>query len=421
MGMSKIKTAQRFHFTCQRVCSSPLDALVSNRDQVVQEIALSVSNTCLWGSYEIALCVILRVFSWLGSTRLLHLDRRLREDRAFGNCVGLSRFEADTGESGRWPALRSLLMLHSLRDATDPRDAVYALIGLTQWGRDRTEIPALLRPDYKKSVPKVFRDATRCAVQEDRSLRILHYVDHGSEVLLHPGGFCSWAWEASVDWNSNEDTSVFLSDMYSPPLIDAPEFAESLDDPDSLILRGFVTDVVESTTVVHMHRDLRHEKNLEAIIQGLLQRGLRSHADVALTLTAGTCWDDSGAERWRDNEEAEQSLRALLAFMQRDGDDPERVTSDLMGLAGGFWYSIWHAARNRRLFHVESGFKLGLGPRAVMQGDIIAVLHGSHFPFVLRRIAGSVEYQLVGTAYFADYPSVHDLEATHQLETFHLR
>jgi hypothetical protein len=66
-------------------------------------------------------------------------------------------------------------------------------------------------------------------------------------------------------------------------------------------------------------------------------------------------------------------------------------------LAGRYWRLMVNRCSNRRLFATEKGY-LGLGPAAILTGDIIAVILGLDTPLVLRR-SGVDGYQIVGEAY----------------------
>jgi len=58
-------------------------------------------------------------------------------------------------------------------ETTEPRDKVYALLGLLG---DAHSLPALLTPDYSKSLAQVYRDAPRAAIVESNSLSMLYWV-----------------------------------------------------------------------------------------------------------------------------------------------------------------------------------------------------------------------------------------------------
>jgi hypothetical protein len=66
-------------------------------------------------------------------------------------------------------------------------------------------------------------------------------------------------------------------------------------------------------------------------------------------------------------------------------------------LAGRYWRLMVNRCSNRKLFATEMGY-LGLGPAAILTGDIIAVILGLDTPLVLRR-SGVDGYQIVGEAY----------------------
>ncbi|KAF1351691.1 hypothetical protein EJ07DRAFT_159228 [Lizonia empirigonia] len=68
----------------------------------------------------------------------------------------------------------------------------------------------------------------------------------------------------------------------------------------------------------------------------------------------------------------------------------------------GFAQRFGHAATHRRFF-VTAGGRWGLGPDAMREGDVCAVLGGADVPFVLRRVGGDEggrgEFRLVGQVY----------------------
>ena len=56
----------------------------------------------------------------------------------------------------------------------------------------------------------------------------------------------------------------------------------------------------------------------------------------------------------------------------------------------------------RRLFTTESGF-LGLGLRGVEPGDQVWLLTDAHTPFLLRPVANSDTFALVGECFMLDF------------------
>ncbi|KAK0893582.1 hypothetical protein LTR02_012734 [Friedmanniomyces endolithicus] len=89
-------------------------------------------------------------------------------------------------------------------EARDPRDYVYALLGLTHQNiaRSQSEEARSVRGtamyiDYSKSVTRVFQDATRCILNRDRRLNILTYSRRRGASRLKLD-LPSWV----VDWSS---------------------------------------------------------------------------------------------------------------------------------------------------------------------------------------------------------------------------
>jgi hypothetical protein len=55
----------------------------------------------------------------------------------------------------------------------DPRDEVYALLGLTSWSTYRKKFSAELEPDYTLPIGECMRNATLAAIGEETSLECL--------------------------------------------------------------------------------------------------------------------------------------------------------------------------------------------------------------------------------------------------------
>lgn len=68
--------------------------------------------------------------------------------------------------------LTTLLLRTQYRQCTDPRDRVFGILSLVN-KEDEYSPETLLEVDYRKPCLEVMRDATRYAIQEMTSLRIL--------------------------------------------------------------------------------------------------------------------------------------------------------------------------------------------------------------------------------------------------------
>ncbi|KAI1123992.1 hypothetical protein F5Y10DRAFT_285488 [Nemania abortiva] len=87
-----------------------------------------------------------------------------------------------------------LLLIAQYRECSDPRDKVFAILSMA--GKESSyspEIP-LLEIQYRKPCHEVMRDATRYAIQELNTLKMLVRVSHrGTGQGLNLDGYPSWA------------------------------------------------------------------------------------------------------------------------------------------------------------------------------------------------------------------------------------
>lgn len=92
------------------------------------------------------------------------------------------------------PKEELLTLLHQFRswEASDPRDKVYAILGLSSDGRESSE----LRPDYDLPVAQVYRNVAEYMLSRYGSLAILTYAMPKQEPPPppKPDGLMSWMW-----------------------------------------------------------------------------------------------------------------------------------------------------------------------------------------------------------------------------------
>jgi len=81
--------------------------------------------------------------------------------------------------SDHQPALLDLLSTFSVFKATDPRDKLYAIIGLSKEGQNLEKYP-LIKPDYRKTVVQTYIDLVRQLISAPRGQG---YGDGGLDVL----------------------------------------------------------------------------------------------------------------------------------------------------------------------------------------------------------------------------------------------
>lgn len=292
--------------------------------------------------------------------------------------------EAPHGERFR---LLELLMFFRRYNATDPRDKIYAITGLTT--RDAGLKISL---DYSCSVEDVYL-ATAAAIIANGELDILS--------ACQPRGRYSRSLPSWVpDWSAKSDVRIGLL-FYSAA---ANYVRAEQDSSDSKVLcncnrhlrvSGIIVDVVKKTL-----DDLKR-MSITRYLRRL--RDLLSNASIKERYGEGPgealCRTTIGNQMpreyhgWRraeysDVEALMEALTISVTHMSVKIPDPVQRT-----------FEIFQASKT--LFYTSQGY-IGLGPDDIRTGDFVVVLSGARIPHILRKWHGGQEgrrYNLVGDAY----------------------
>ena len=117
---------------------------------------------------------------------------RLRAFQGALEAIQRIRLSWESLENGRLHTLLSVLLAFRDFEATDPRDKVFALLGLVQ----NTGHSSLLLPNYKEPVAKVYEDVVHYHIQSNGNLDILSAAGFSK---LSVNELPSWA----PDWRKN--------------------------------------------------------------------------------------------------------------------------------------------------------------------------------------------------------------------------
>jgi hypothetical protein len=176
--------------------------------------------------------------------------------------------------------------------------------------------------------------------------------------------------------------------------------------PGVLGIRGACVDSIRELANVH----LNHEEHARMTKDYLLERR-RLHAEesdaIMRRITSYPSGEDLGEVHWR-------TLICNVAF------DLTRAPAEYadsyqawrrIHRRAGLWASGTDFALAERFGEVISGYNsdkifgatekgyVGMFPRAARAGDLVYVLFGGDFPFLLRKIKRPGHYQLVGQCY----------------------
>ncbi|KAK4926550.1 hypothetical protein LTR49_006484 [Elasticomyces elasticus] len=424
----------------------------------VQEVVASSAAVARCGDLEIPFADIVGAASIVHKFRDGMVTGRPLE---FWNTVALQKY-------AEWPlspregsigVLEKALMAARDFESTDPRDKVFALLGLvseskgwfvepssidsigvklirqaastiTQLVSGKGYTPKQLKIDYRKSVMEVYRDVTRFILRKaPRVADILCQAHH----LTDPGERKYWpSWVP--DWSRKRNTAVLggmgvftADDMW----LEQEDKGLSPTHHDTLFLGGFGFDRIIRVTEV-LECDIQDALELDILWLQLFDiafleswqepyplAGMEETRGMAFLRTVmvgelglilydglmGELWSAASATNTlklpRDYTRAENDGSAcMMNLIQCDHPGMARLAQKAQGgIAAHFDRIAKSLGYGRRLFLTEYG-RLGLGPRVSRPGDAVTVLYGGRMPFVLRQ--QGAHHLLIGDAYLRD-------------------
>lgn len=266
------------------------------------------------------------------------------------------------------------------RDATDPRDKVFAILGLV--GENYSD--TLPNIDYSKSIEEVYREVASLIITKEKSLDILL----AASGLDNVGKLPTWV----PDWRrkANEyrpalfvNASLMRIQSYHAGSTDAVYFhghgysASGDMGPQVLFHNNSILQVraVVFDSIAEVSKDFD---------SGLSAANIIEHARVVIrnSRTIGSLSSKNAT-----SDEELMKILSAGSFI-----DPRSLRSESM--------VIENVMRLRRFFITNDGH-LSIGPSRLQAGDVISIIAGCSFPMVLRSV-GSY-FSLIGEAYSKAY------------------
>ncbi|KAJ5538215.1 hypothetical protein N7494_007694 [Penicillium frequentans] len=288
--------------------------------------------------------------------------------------------------------------------ATDPRDKVYAILGLLEG--------ELMRVDYTLSTAEVYRRFTQAVIEKDKSLDLLYHLG----VHRNVAGLASWV----PDYTSKSEPTI------SQPLNQLFPYDNSSERSTYWEFQGF--NLVASghylDTILEIGEELARdpstnlgeEKYFAAVFAGweslatqLERKSLHTFiSDVFLeTLTADLRLPGSSPLAWPFYAwylvygtgtllRADPRFFAIMEALSHCVVRPY-TAEDMKEDVDAFFTEMKDAAYGRRFFITENG-SMGLAPPSAQRGDQIISLVGGDKPFILRS-GDQSRFSLVGHGY----------------------
>ena len=245
-------------------------------------------------------------------------------------------------------------------EATDPRDKVYALLGLA------SDIPsdAEFGPDYASSVAQVYQDLVRFVVTKDRNLDILRACQTPRPEHKLP----SWV----PDWSVAVPLQVLQSFSSTYPARasgDSVAVTQFLNNSSILVVEGICADIIVE--------DSEYDSGIT--FPAPLKAGLERLTELILE----KCFEMV--------DEHGSMLRAALGIKQ---EGPSVPSSAVRHMEDTFSSN----PRSISSFSTRNGLH-GTTQASPIAGDLVCVLLGASVPFILRP--RNDHYQLIGEAQVA--------------------
>ncbi|KAF2446575.1 HET-domain-containing protein [Karstenula rhodostoma CBS 690.94] len=314
----------------------------------------------------------------------------------------------------RFDDLFEMIHRYRLRQATNPRDKIYGLLGLCEHGR----LPVSEICDYGIPIPQVFSTLTQELVLDAKGLRPLTVSPRQQPSESTPN-IASWALDLAFTSPKHSPDVYYLMHGYDEYRADeglGPIDLKAIETEigqrrltltgvhvDVIVQtqNGFLTDKVSDTWPVSTTEPLLHDWYAAAVGCPFSNHDLAGSASREL-------YPESTYNR------AEAFAKLVLGDVVRDGaQQPGRKAND------NDVYDVWEIMRgkatcvendtrntiygmmaNQNMFVTETGL-MGQGHMETEVGDQVWIFRGGKVPFVVRppKVEGEDGYTFVGQCY----------------------
>ncbi|EPE30488.1 hypothetical protein GLAREA_03455 [Glarea lozoyensis ATCC 20868] len=387
------------------------------RKWVIQEAVLSRSCEIIWQNCSIS-------WYWVGLAAAIIRNQNIENlfisepsNTGICNAYLIFRLSSHEGLPSVQLTFLQLLRLTATFQATDPRDSIFALLGIQTKDHHPQNSPLFLA-DYTLDTETLFRKVAEKFMDHPEPLKFLVNTESWTKTgATRNKEYITDSKPSWVPiWGKNAGFMLApwsLQDGFHPAR--GLDFQRQItEDTSHLVVRG-----IGITTVL-----CREDENLRDSVWDLLTCGMFKVVSLEIlelfsrTLTCGRnayggrerevhallshfaaflCANkDTSIDKIETSKANEHLDISVLNALAKDGD------------AKAFEAVASNVCQNSRLFLTVSGH-IGLGPRQIGSGDVICVLGGADMPFALRRQDGC--YTLVGDCYIDDVMEGQAVEA----------
>ncbi|KAJ5063063.1 heterokaryon incompatibility protein-domain-containing protein, partial [Bipolaris maydis] len=361
------------------------------RAWVVQEVCLASEKIIMCGQYQVDWKRFMNAIEY-GKLED-KFDSRIAGicDEPFEGLQSIKELEDKPLEGNTAGQLLRLLSALRPRLATNPRDKVFAIMGLLKGNRQDLHIVV----DYTASVNEVYRATAVEILRGTSNLDIFSHCIHNDAPSEEEASLNSWV----PDWNNSET-------MYMPLIrtgfdelrryeasLDSIAHAQFYDEPDVMGVTGQLLDVIAEYSdllIVPDDADWNAQPSKKMFWQTLCTGLLDPEGEEKI---------ETLFRQWRAQLSPISGLRKMKV-------SKFPTLFKTLGLMGYFW-ATWKSygafsemiphTKGRRLGRTKSGW-LCLLPAHVKAGDKLILLKGATVPFIVRQRKDGY-WLLVGDAY----------------------
>lgn len=317
--------------------------------------------------------------------------------------------------------LKRLLPAFRSRKATNPRDKVYALLGLSEVDIDGTG--DRFEVDYTKDVKAIFTYTARMLIKgtlprpSQANLDVLLHARRSTCRCLDDSEPQADDWPSWVpDWRRHLGRGCEWGigshfeewqDEYSAGA-HTEEEAETLSDPFTLRARGTIVGrAVYVSPHSHFgdivqHGNMREARDLYLGMVSSYPTGQAADEAFAMTMLGGVL-PESIADKEISVQQYTNSYLGWLDAINMPHDTPEEEALRLekameyrdLGFDNDWGQSVHRAYCERRWYALDTGH-VGLGNHHMQEGDVVAKLVGLSGPCVLRPLENGAGYRFIG-------------------------
>ncbi|KAK2774136.1 heterokaryon incompatibility protein [Colletotrichum kahawae] len=404
------------------------------RSWIIQEIALPPSGLILCGDQQVPLDAFDAAITAVYFCKVGRFPKKMPQWQDFGAGLDNNAFHL-RGLIARRQRRRGQdlnlaeFLLSELRSApdrpfyaaTDPRDIIFGVLGIAA-----DTVPLHLRPDYSKTTPQVYAEATRAMIEQGTHYR-LEYCTFPKDTPDLPSWVPDWRRVGlkGVEINPMSYRDLFRSsgDRFQPKPRDLCESNHRV-----LRRRGCLVDTVSSVFQIGLFEGRKQTLSDALISERSRSWALRSimdfsmpflkspAAEIRLWRTMVSDWmgisrcssefDVLSVRAFRQDavpagsltsKQMEYILRNTYPYPLRPGPDSN---VEKQALVYSFCDRVIRQAasqsRKRTLF-VTDGGRFGLGPETMQRDDEVTIIFGTQVPIVLRPC--EQQFRFLGDAY----------------------